>query len=164
MPRGGPGAGPRKRVQPFTLAIITLAAAAMGAGIVLAVDDLSSSAAPAAAPGSQPSYLAPGQHVGNGQPGANGGFPGGGTGGGTASLFMTGKVTAVTSTSITVGGPGHSVTAAVTGGTRVTGKVSSIGRVKVGDRVSVQMTQSGGKTTATAIQDPAQSPPGAGLP
>jgi hypothetical protein len=167
MPRGGPGAGPRKRARPVTLALITLAAAAIGAGIVLVVDDLSSSSAPAAVPGNQPSYLAPGQHVGHGQPGANGGLPSGGPGGGaggTASLFMIGKVTAVTSTSITIGGPGHLITAAVTGDTRVTGQVSSIGGVKVGDQVSAQMTQSGGKTTATAIQDPALSPPGGGLP
>jgi len=168
MPRGGPGAGPRKRARPgVTLAIITLAAAAIGAGIVLAVDYLSGSAAPAAAPSHQPSYLAPGQDVGNGQPGANGGLPSGGPGGGTggtASMFIIGKVTAVTSTSITIGGSGPSITAAVTGDTRVTGKVSSIGGVKVGDQVSAQMTQSGGKTTATAIQDPAQSPPGGGLP
>jgi hypothetical protein len=163
MPRGGPGVGPRKRARPVTLAIIALAAAAIGAAIVLAVDDLSSSAAPAAAPGSQPSSLAPGQQFGNGQPGANGGLPGGGPGG-TASVFMIGKVTAVTSTSITVGGPGRSITAAVTGDTRVTGKVSSIGGVKVGDQVSAQMTQSGGKITATAIQDPAQAPPGGGPP
>jgi hypothetical protein len=148
MPRGGPGAGPRKRARPVTLALITLAAAAIGAGIVLVVDDLSSSSAPAAVPGNQPSYLAPGQHVGNGQPGANGGLPSGGPGGGaggTASLFMIGKVTAVTSTSITIGGPGHPITAAVTGDTRVTGKVSSIGGVKVGDQVSAQMTQSGAR-------------------
>src|SRR5216683_1915307 len=46
MPRGWPGAGPRKRARPVTLAIITLAAAAIGAGIVLVVDDLSSSSAP----------------------------------------------------------------------------------------------------------------------
>jgi hypothetical protein len=161
MPRGGPGAGPRKRARPVTLAIIALAAAAIGAGIVLAVDDLSSSAAPAAAPGSQPSSLAPGQQFGNGQPGANGGLPGGGPG---RTASMIGKVSAVTSTSITVGGPGRSITAAVTGDTRVTGKVSSIGGVKVGDQVSAQMTQSGGKFTATAIQDPAQAPPGGGPP
>jgi hypothetical protein len=160
MPRGWPGAGPRKRARPVTLAIITLAAAAIGAGIVLVVDDLSSSSAPAAASGHQPSYLAPGQHVGNGPPGA---LPSGGPGG-TAKLFIVGKVTAVTSTSITIGGPGHSIVAAVTGDTRVTGQVSSIGGVKVGDQVSAQMTQSGGKTTVTAIQDPAQSPPGGGLP
>src|SRR6266851_5364171 len=164
MPRGWPGAGPRKRARPVTLAIITLAAAAIGAGIVLVVDDLSSSSAPAAASGHQPSYLAPGQHVGNGPPGAlPSGGPSGGPGG-TANLFIIGKVTAVTSTSITIGGPGHSIVAAVTGDTRVTGKVSSLGAVKVGDQVSAQMTQSGGKTTVTAIQDPAQSPPGGGLP
>src|ERR1700730_6964428 len=123
LPRGRPGAGPRKRARPVTLVIITLAAAAIGAGIVLVVDDLSSSSAPAAASGHQPSRLAPGQHVGNGPPGA---LPSGGPGG-TANLFMIGKVTAVTSTSITIGGPGPSINAADTGAVRTTGTLSTIG-------------------------------------
>ena len=58
-------------------------------------------------------------------------------------------------TSITIGGPGHTVTAAVTGATRVTGKVSAITGIKVGDRVSAQITQGGIGNVAVAIADPA---------
>ncbi len=47
----------------------------------------------------------------------------------------------------------------------MTGKVTSIGSVKVGDLVSAQITDRGGKATATAIQDPAHLPSsGGGLP
>jgi hypothetical protein len=57
------------------------------------------------------------------------------------------------------------VTAAITSSTKVTGKVTSMGGVKVGDQVSAQITKSnGGQPTATAIQDPAQAPSGGGLP
>jgi hypothetical protein len=79
-------------------------------------------------------------------------------------IFMIGKVTAVSGTAITIGGPAHSTTAAVTDSTRVTGKVSGIRGVKVGDQVSAQITQSGGRSRAIAIQDPAQAPPGGSLP
>jgi len=138
--------------------VIALAAAAAGAGIVLGVVDLSSSpSATTAAPGGQPSQLAPVP------PGGNGALPGAGSGG-TAMIFMIGKVTAVSGTSITIGGPAHSITAAVTDSTRVTGKVSGIRGIKVGDQVSAQITQSGGRSSAIAIQDPAQPPPGGSLP
>jgi hypothetical protein len=76
----------------------------------------------------------------------------------TVRLEMGGKVTAVSATSITVGGPGRQVTAAVTGATKVSGRVSGIGGVKTGDLVSVQVTGTDGKLTATAIQDPASLP------
>jgi hypothetical protein len=144
--------------------VIALAAAAAGAGIVLGVVDLSSSpSATTAAPGGQPSQLAPVPPGGSGQPGGNGALPGAGSGG-TAMIFMIGKVTAVSGTSITIGGPAHSITAAVTDSTRVTGKVSGIRGIKVGDQVSAQITQSGGRSSAIAIQDPAQPPPGGSLP
>ena len=64
----------------------------------------------------------------------------------------------VTPTSITIGGPGHRVTAAVTAATRVTGTATSIRSVKVGDHVSARITESGGKATATEIQDPGGRP------
>jgi|SRR5215472_15252063 len=161
---GGPGGRPPRRARPAALAAIALAAALAGGAIALVVHDLySSPSAGAAAPGSQPSLLAPGQSGGNGQPGANGGFAGGGPGG-TASIFVIGKVTAVTSTSITISGPGHDMTAAVTSSTRVTGTVSGISGIKAGDEVSAQLTASGGKVTAVAIQDPAQPPSGGSLP
>ena len=71
---------------------------------------------------------------------------------------VTPRATAVSATSITVAGPAHQVTAAVTGATKVSGRVSGIGGVKTGDLVSVQVTGIDGKLTATAIQDPASLP------
>src|ERR1019366_8762946 len=121
------------------------------------VVDLSS--APSATSAGQPSQLTPVPPGGGSQPGGNGALPGAGPGG-TAMIFMIGKVTAVSGTSITIGGPAHSITAAVTDSTRVTGKVSGIRGIKVGDQVSAQITQSGGRSSAIAIQDPAQPPPG----
>jgi hypothetical protein len=73
-------------------------------------------------------------------------------------------VVAVSSTSITIAGGNHTVTAAVTSATSVTGKVTRIGMVKIGDIVSAQIRESGGKATATAIQDPARQFSGGGLP
>ena len=79
-------------------------------------------------------------------------------------MFVIGTVTAVSGTSITIGGPGHTITAAVTSATRVTGKVAGLGGIKVGDHVSAQLTQDGGRVTAVAIADPAQAPAGGSLP
>ena len=77
---------------------------------------------------------------------------------------MIGTVTAVSRTSITIGGPGHTITAAVTSATHITGKVTSLGGIKVGDHVSAQLTQGSGGVTAVMIADPAQSPSGGSLP
>jgi hypothetical protein len=161
MPPGWPGDGPSKRrPSPVLLLVIALLAAAAGAGIVLGVEGLSGSSGVTAAPAGQPSSLTPVTPGGNGQPGGSGALPGTAPGG-TGTLFVIGQVTAVSGTSITVGGPRHTVTAAVTGSTRVTGKVSGISGIKVGDQVSAQIVQNGGAARATAIQDPAR-PPGGG--
>lgn len=142
---------PPRRLPVAALVAIALCAAGIGALIVFAARGLSGSPA---APASQPSVQAPAQ------PGAGGGaFPGGGP-----EMFVGGRVTAVSGTSITIGGPGRSITAAVTSSTQFTGKVSSISGVKVGDQVSAQLTQNGGTATAVSISDPAQLPAGAGGP
>jgi hypothetical protein len=162
MPSGGPGDGPPKRqLRPGPLLVIALVAAVAGAGMVLAVHALAGSSGVTPAPAGQPSLtpLAPG---GTSQPGG-GAHPGTGSGG-TGTLFVIGKVTAVSGRSITIGGSGHTVTAAVTTSTRVTGKVSGISGVKVGDQVSAQIVQNGGTASATAIQDPARSPAGGTAP
>ena len=153
---------PKRRSRPALLLVIALLAAAAGAGIVLAVDGLSGSSGVTAGSASQPSSLTPVAPGGNGQPGG-GALPGTGSGG-TGTLFVIGKVTAVSGTSITVGGPGHTVKAAVTGSTRITGTVSGISGIKVGDQVSAQIVQNGGAARASAIQDPAQPPAGGSLP
>ena len=106
-------------------------------------------------PGSQPPA------VSQPQPGGNGAPAGGGPG---ASMFAIGTVTAVSGTSITIGGQGHTITATVTRATRVTGKVAGLGGIKVGDQVSAQLTEDGGRVTAVAIADPAQAPAGGSLP
>src|SRR5262249_58691780 len=120
------------------------------------------------APGASGSKGAPGGGVPGGGAGPGGGaVPGGGTGAGpgqAGSLFLIGKVTAVSRTSITIGGPGGTVTAAVTGATRVTGKVSAVTGIKVGDQVSAQITQGGSGNVVVAIADPAQLPGGGSLP
>jgi len=104
---------------------------------------------------------------GGAQPGGGGAVPGSGPGAGpgqAGSLFLIGTVTAVSRTSITIGGPGHTITAVVTGATRVTGKVSAVTGIKVGDRVSAQITQGTTGNVAVAIADPAQPPSGGTLP
>jgi hypothetical protein len=130
--------------------------AAIGVGIVLVVHALGS-ASPAGTPAARrPSYQVPARS-------GIGALPGGGTGPGGSGgmeMMLVGKVLAVSSGSITIGGPGHSVTAVVTSSTKVTGNVSSIAGIKVGAEVSAQLTQRNGKTVAAAVQDPAAAPAG----
>jgi len=76
-----------------------------------------------------------------------------GHGNGQLRMVLTGRVLAVSGRSITIGGEGASVTAAVTGVTKVTGTVRGIGGVRVGDEVSAQITGTASHLTATAIQD-----------
>jgi hypothetical protein len=71
---------------------------------------------------------------------------------GRLQIMLTGRVLAVSGHSITIGGNGPSVTAAITGSTTITGNA---GGIKVGDEVSAQITGTGSKLTVTAIQDPA---------
>jgi hypothetical protein len=152
----GRDGGPRRPgLRPLLLAIVAVVALGGGAGVALAITKgLDHSASPSATPGTQPTAVAPG----------GGTIPGGG-GGAVGEMFVAGPVTAVSSTSITIGGPGHTVTAAITSSTRITGKMTSIGAIKVGDQVSAQITQtSGGQPTVTAIQDPAQAPSGGSVP
>ena len=70
-------------------------------------------------------------------------------------VILTGRVLAVSATSITIGGAGPSVTAAVTGATKITGTARGIGGVKVGDEISARLTGTASHLAATAIQDPA---------
>jgi hypothetical protein len=152
---------PGRRLHPAVLAAIALTAAGIGAMIVLAVLGLPGSSS--ASPASQPSVQAPAQPGGNSGPGGtNGGgaFPGGSG----AEMFMGGRVTAVSPTSITIGGPGRAITAKVTSATRFPGQVSGISGVKAGDHVTAQLTQNGNAITAVSITDPAQFPAGGGQP
>jgi hypothetical protein len=76
---------------------------------------------------------------------------------GQVRILLTGRVLAVSRTSITLGGAGPSVTAAVTSATRVTGGVRGTGGIKAGDEVSAQLTGTAAHLIATAIQDPASA-------
>jgi hypothetical protein len=154
---GQPGSsrGPRR---PLVLAVVALAALAAGAGIALAATRGSAPSTASSTPSQAPSFGGPGQgNVGGGS------LPGSGSGP-VSQLLVGGKVLKVSSTSISIGGPGRSVTAAVTSATKVTGRVAGIGGVKVGDQVTAQIRQSSGQATVTAIQDPGQPPSSGGLP
>jgi hypothetical protein len=79
--------------------------------------------------------------------------------GGGLMYMLNGKVAAISSTSITLAGSGPSVTAAINGSTQVTGNVTSVGGIKVGDQVTAQVSgQSSSSLVATAIQDPGTGP------
>jgi hypothetical protein len=79
-----------------------------------------------------------------------------GNGNGQLRMILTGRVLAVSGTSITIGDAGPSVTAAVTSATKVTGAAHGIADVKVGDEVSAQIIGRADHLIVTAIQDPAQ--------
>jgi hypothetical protein len=166
LPPGLPGADRTRRarwLRPGVLATVIIAGAVAGAVVAAAV--MHDSSGPAAS--GQPPAVSQQQPGGNGAPAGGGGTlpggapPGGGSG---ASMFVIGTVTAVSGTSITIGGQGHTITATVTRATRVTGKVAGLGGIKVGDQVSAQLTQDSGRVTAVAIADPARAPAGGSLP
>ena len=160
-PAADPPPPPRPRNQRMRKGMLLVAtamiAAAAGFLVVTAVHDLSASPASASgSPTSSPQGEPPSEGTGNGGTGSP---PIPSTGPGqTLRLEVGGKVTAVNATSITLGAHGQSVTATVTKATTVTGKVASIGGIKVGDLVSAQITSTNGKLTAIAIQDPASIP------
>jgi hypothetical protein len=148
------GAAPRRWPARYGVLLVLTAVIAAAAGFlaVIAVRDLSArpaaaSAAPASGPAPTASVQAP----------SGGGVPAPGRGQ-TVQLEIGGKVTAVSARSITVAGPDHQVTAAVTSATKVTGRVSDIGGVKAGDEVTLLAAGTEGDLTATAIQDPASLP------
>jgi hypothetical protein len=76
-------------------------------------------------------------------------------GGGYQTIdFQTGKVTAVSSTSITLrSADGYTRSYAVTGSTMVNAQRGGIGSIKTGNEVSIQATVSGGTATAARIVD-----------
>jgi hypothetical protein len=83
------------------------------------------------------------------------GLPGGAGGNGQLRMLLTGRVLAVSGTSVTIGGTGPSVTAAITGATTITGRAHGIGGVKVGDEVAAQITGTPSHLVTTTLQDPA---------
>jgi Domain of unknown function (DUF5666) len=166
LPEGEPGHSPRRGSDGWFgrvgwLAAVAVVAAVAGAGLTVG---LTRAPASPSAGASSPSTPSPGSGGGSTAPGGYGGngaapVPIGGNE--VSHIEMIGTVTAVSATSITIGGQGLSVTAIVTSATKITGQVDSIQQIKVGDQVSAEMTQSGSKVTALAIQYPApQAAPG----
>jgi hypothetical protein len=157
------GEPPRRPRQRYRAALIVTAVLAAGAGflVVTAVRDVTDShvtdSPAAASPSASPTAAAPSYSSGGGAAPNGGAIPTPGPGE-QLRLQIAGKVTGVSATSITLTSGGQQVTAAVTSSTRVTGRVTRIGGVKKGDLVSVQITGSNGKLTASAIQDPASLP------
>jgi hypothetical protein len=84
------------------------------------------------------------------------GLPGSGNGNGQLRILLTGRVLAVSATSVTIGGAGPSVTASVTSTTKLTGHVHGLGGVKVGDEIAAQITGTPSHLVITTLQDPAQ--------
>lgn len=79
--------------------------------------------------------------------------------GGGLTYMLNGRVAAISSTSITLAGNGPSVKAAIDGSTRVSGNVTEVSGIKVGDQVTAQVSgQSSTSLVASAIQDPGQGP------
>ena len=162
-PRPARAGGPPGRPRALAVTAVAITALALGAGTALAVTKgLSASSTPSSPPAAAgPSFAAPGSSNGNG----NGGqIPAGGGTSGTEQIFIGGRVLAVSDSSITIGGPGREITAAITGSTRVTGRVDGIQGVKNGDLVTAQITKSGGAATVVALQDPAEPPSGGSVP
>jgi hypothetical protein len=164
-PWGIPGERPRRSRllagSPGRLtAVVAIAAAAAGVAIGLAfVRSAASHASAASSPAASPSPAGPASAAGPAGSGSNGGLPGlaplSGNGSGTLQLSVVGTVQAVSSHSITLGGNGPSVTAAITGATKFTGSVTRVSGIKVGSEAVATVTGTGSSLTVAAIQDPA---------
>lgn len=159
-----PPPGRRGTRHGWLFAATAVVAAALAFGVV---DFAIHAAAGSPAASATPSASAPTGSGSGSEPSGGTRFgPAGGAplpSGAAERLMIGGKVTAVSATSITLGGGAQTVTAAVTHSTKVSGKVTSIAGIKVGDLVSASITgTSGGKLVADSIQDPASLPSGPG--
>lgn len=139
----GPAGRPGRTARGFWVAATAVAGVVLVAIVTLVVVRTFPGAASAgSSPGTPPA----------------GAVTGGRGGGGSGTLFMGGQVVSVSAASITLGGQGHQITAAITSATKFTG-VSGPGQIKPGDRVSAEISGYGsGHPVATGIQDPAKMP------
>jgi hypothetical protein len=142
---------------------VAVAAAAIGAAVTLGVTDASSSSSPPSSSASSGFNTPEGSSgAGNGSgisPGGGGMSLGeSGSGSGARVALILGKVTAVSSTSITFSTNQGSMTAAVASSTTFSGNVTNVSQVKVGDEVTVQLSANDSTITATSIEDPASTP------
>jgi hypothetical protein len=70
-------------------------------------------------------------------------------------MLILGPVLGVSRGRLTVsGGPAPAISALVTSATRFTGSARSLAEVRVGDSVTAQITESGGRATVVSLQDP----------
>jgi len=139
--------------------VVAIVAIAATAALLLVVLFLRSPGASASAASDPTAAAAPTTSTQAGGSGGLGALPPLGGNGGALQYMLNGRVTAISSTSITLGGNGPSVTATLTSATKVTGNVTSISGIKVGDQVTAQISgQSSSSLEATAIQDPGQNP------
>jgi hypothetical protein len=136
----------------WVAAAVAVVAAAAGVAVGLFLVRGTPASAVSAAGRATPSASAAAPGASAAAPSASAVAPGASAG--TLRVVLTGQVRAVSRTSITIGGAGPAVTAAVTSATTITGRVRGIDGVKPGDEVSAQLTGTAGKLVATAIQDP----------
>lgn len=151
----------------WAAAIAVLAAAGIVAGLLASGSSGGSPSASAGSAGtSTPGATAPGGSPGTGSPTSpaspgQGGSQGTGSGGGPATgtkVYLTGRVTAVSATSVTITDTGPAVTAAVTRATRFSGQADSIREVRVGYHVSAEILEKSGRATVTTLRYPAAHP------
>ncbi|HXW45545.1 MAG TPA: hypothetical protein VEL03_12205 [Streptosporangiaceae bacterium] len=145
MPAYEPPASGRKR-SVLALAGTAVLACGLGAGAVLIYRQVQSASAPTApvSQGTGSQGAAPGQ---SGGPAGQGSF---------TQVEMIGRVTAVGTGTITLGGgPAQPVQAAVTSATRFTGSVRTLAGVRVGDVVAAQIKIVNGVGKVVSLQDPA---------
>jgi hypothetical protein len=149
-------AGPVRRTvfggnSPRLTLAVALAAAVLGVVAALALVR-----SPPASPGVAGSAASPSSGPNQNGGGGNGGLPPlQGNGNGAMEMQVVGTVTAVSTTSITVGGEGQSMTAEFTAATKFSGRVRSPAGIKDGDQVAVVATGAPSRLTVTSIQDPA---------
>lgn len=146
---GGASGGPVRRGafggnSTWATVVVAVVAAAVGVAVGLAFLRSSGPAGAAASPGSGSS--ASSAPAALGPPSGNGGYQ---------QLQIIGTVTAVSRSSITIGGNGPSITGAFTGATKFTGSAAGTADIKVGDQVAATLTGSPANLTVTTIQDPA---------
>jgi len=137
---------------------VVAAVAGVAAGFFLTRGAPVASAAGGAIPSASPPVSAPPSTGSGAGPGTRPGLPGnaGGNGDEQLRMLLTGRVLAVSRSSVTVGGAGPSVTATVTSTTKLTGRVHGLSGVKVGDEVAAQITGTPSHLVITILQDPAQ--------
>jgi hypothetical protein len=153
-----PGRQTARRGWVFALTAVVAAAVAFGM-VDAAIHEAAGTPAASATPSAGGSSATP---SGGPQLAPQGGGGASLPSGAATRLVIGGPVTAVSATSITIGTGGQAVTATVTSATKVTGKVTSIGGIKVGNLVSATISGTSGKLVADSIQDPASLPSGPG--